>query len=313
VKVKGYKEEYKEINGITQYFLHYPIEKNEVAVFLHGGPGQSEVLFSHCLRPYWDFCSIVYYDQRGVGRTQQVSYSKPEDITIESLIADLKQTIQYIKEKYRTERIVLIGHSWGTILGTMYIQKYPEDVMCYIGYGQVIDSLRGEKIAYDKVKEAIENRGKKRDIVKLNALGNYPDCVVTDKSVELILKLRFLQSKYGYTSSYRKAFMTAIKSPLFSLKDISSLSVSKIFELNVNLLDVLLNFNIWDTAEYQVPVFYVLGRNDWQTPSVLAAEYFNKIIAPKKGCLWIENAGHLTDVDNPPQFCKAIKSILVQL
>jgi len=69
---------------------------------------------------------------------------------------------------------------------------------------------------------------------------------------------------------------------------------------------------IGDVTEYAVPVFYILGRDDWQTPSSLAAEYFEKTNAPSKGLFWIENARHMTDMDNPSDFFKAVREIISQ-
>ena len=75
----------------------------------------------------------------------------------------------------------------------------------------------------------------------------------------------------------------------------------------------MVDYSLWDKVEYSVPVFYLLGTDDWQTPSTLAAEYFEKITAPTKSLYWIDNAGHATDVDNPAEFYKAVKEILIQL
>jgi len=61
-----------------------------------------------------------------------------------------------------------------------------------------------------------------------------------------------------------------------------------------------------------VPVYYILGRHDEMTSSIIAAEYFETIKAPKKGLYWIEDAGHLPDTDNPSAFSNAIKDIIMQ-
>jgi pimeloyl-ACP methyl ester carboxylesterase len=57
-------------------------------------------------------------------------------------------------------------------------------------------------------------------------------------------------------------------------------------------------------------VFYLLGTDDWQTPSTLAAEYFERINAPQKKLYRIKNAGHATDLDNPTEFYDAVKEII---
>ena len=203
----------------------------------------------------------------------------------------------------------MVGHSWGTVLGTQYVLKYPHDAICYIGYGQAIDALRGEKIAYDKLKNAIENKGAAKDMVKLRALGDYPYGVSPENIVKSSIAFRKLQAKYGFADGQLKAIKAAIKSPVITLGDIFA-SDAAALKLNKNVVDTFLTYSVWNTTEYQLPIYYVLGTDDWQTPSVLAAEYFERIAAPRKGLYWVENAGHLTDIDNPEEFCQALREII---
>ena len=101
------------------------------------------------------------------------------------------------------------------------------------------------------------------------------------------------------------------KSPFFKLSDLfQTISGSK---TNSSLIKWLRDYSVWDVTEYAVPVYYILGRDDWQTPSTLAAEYFERINAPSKGLYWIENAGHMTDMDNPTDFFKAVREIIAQV
>ena len=309
-KHKNFTEEYVPINGIQQYFIHYPSPShNEVILHLHGGPGSSAANFTHALSQYWDFCNVVYYDQRGAGRTQKRNKSKPEELTIEILIADLKETIHYIKKKYETDRVILLGQSWGTVLGTQYIQKYPEDIICYIGTGHVIDERRSMQISYDKLKECIEIKGNKKDAKKLADLHDYPNISTEDKNwVSTEAKFFFLKTKYGLTLKSGKLLKIMLKSPVFKLSDIPLLIKGP--KTNLYLNKWLMKYSIWDTTDYALPVFYILGRDDWQTPSTLAAAHFEKINAPQKKLYWIGNAGHATDIDNPIDFYNAVKEIL---
>ena len=312
VNKKRYIEEYVQINGIFQYFLHYPSPQKEVIIHLHGGPGSSAANFTHALSPYWDFCNVVYYDQRGAGRTQKKNKSKPDDLTIDTLIADLKESISYIKRKYETDRVILMGQSWGTILGTQYALKYPEDIICYIGTGHSVDERRATRIIYDKLKNLIERKGNKRDAAKLAKIQNLPNMSVEEKNhVSTEAKFFFLRTKYGLTLKTGFLLKLLFKSPIFKLSDLLLMITAP--KTNIRLMKWMVDYSLWDKVEYSVPVFYLLGTDDWQTPSTLAAEYFEKITAPTKRLYWIENAGHATDVDNPAEFYKAIKEILIQL
>ena len=311
-KIKIFTEEYVQINGIYQYFLHYPSPQKEVIIHLHGGPGSSMANAAYIYSPILDYCNVVFYDQRGTGKTQEKNKPKPEDLTIENLVADLRQTIVYIKKKYATDKIILLGQSWGTVLGTQYILKYPKDVIGYIGTGHCIDTRRDMKIIYNRLEQLIENKGNKNDAKKLMAMQNLPYMKVDDKDyVATDMKFTHMKSKYGLNLKAGKLLKIMFKSPIFKLSDI--LLMIKGVKLNFNLTKWLTDYSIWEMSEYSTPVFYILGRDDWQTSSVLAAEYFEKINAPKKSLFWVEDAGHVADLDNPTDFFAAVKEIVIQL
>lgn len=70
-KEKVYAEEYVHAAGIEHYLLHYRSRPEDpVLLFIHGGPGQTESFFAYVVEEYAarDY-NIVYYDQRGAGKT----------------------------------------------------------------------------------------------------------------------------------------------------------------------------------------------------------------------------------------------------
>ncbi|MCL2438278.1 MAG: alpha/beta hydrolase [Coriobacteriia bacterium] len=307
---KNYTEEFVSINGISQYFLHLPRDSKNVLLMLHGGPGIPNSFAAYFHQPYLDFCNAVYYDQRGAGKTQQKNKTKPEDLSMDVLVEDLRQTVQYVKEKYETDRIFLAGHSAGSMLGTEYIIKYPNDVAGYIGYGQMVDSEAAEKSWFPHLKAAVLKSGKKSDIKKVNSVStDFPD-LPRDEYVKATVLLTGLEFKYSFkvnevTQIYRK-------SPIMTFKDaIQMVQMNTGGKISQKLLgDVIYGCDFRDVTEYQVPIYYILGRYDEWTPSTIVAEYFEAITAPKKGLYWIEDAGHMVDTDNPEAFFEAVKEIL---
>lgn len=208
---KTFSTEYVPINGIQQFFLHYEGTSNAVAIMLHGGPAVPNSYLAHYVQEFWEGCHAVYYDQRGSGKTAIKSPVPPDTLTMDVLLEDLKQTVAYVKKKYATDRVVLVGHSWGTMLGTQYIVKYPKDVMGYIGYGQVTDLHRQEHQWFRDLKRTIEGGGKRRDIKKIRKLSpDFPDVSPT-LYAQGILELMDLELKYGYMANkkylslYRKS------------------------------------------------------------------------------------------------------------
>jgi len=88
-------------------------------IVLHGGPDFDHSYLLPELDRLSDSYHLIYYDQRGRG--QSADGVKPEDVTLASDIADIEKVRQY----YHLDSVVLLGHSWGTVLALEYALRYP--------------------------------------------------------------------------------------------------------------------------------------------------------------------------------------------
>ena len=91
-------------------------------IVLHGGPDFDISYLLPELDRLSDTFHLIYYDQRGRGRS--ADYVKPEDVSLESEMADLDE----VREHFHLERVVLLGHSWGAVLALEYALRHPERV-----------------------------------------------------------------------------------------------------------------------------------------------------------------------------------------
>jgi pimeloyl-ACP methyl ester carboxylesterase len=172
-KPQSYFEEYIPINGIQQYFLHYPCSNGEVMLVIHGGPGQSEASFAYYAQPDPPVYSSVYYDQRGAGKTLRKNPTDGKDVTFQMLFEDLAKTVQYLKRKYQKDKIIIQGHSWGGVLGLLYAYQHPQDLLCYIGAAQLVNYLQGERINLEKLKLlAVEDKRGQQTLERLGCQGD---------------------------------------------------------------------------------------------------------------------------------------------
>ncbi len=91
-------------------------------VVVHGGPDFDHSYLLPELDRLRDLGRLVYYDQRGRGR----SYSGEDaaDITLASEIADLDAVRGWLG----SDRIAILGHSWGTLLSLEYALRHPDRV-----------------------------------------------------------------------------------------------------------------------------------------------------------------------------------------
>lgn len=306
-----YFEEYVEINGIVQYLYHCGTsEENPVMLFLHGGPGSVESVFAHAFQEKWEeIYTVIHWDQRGAGKTLSKNPSAEHYPTSDSIMEDTYEIVQYLKKRYKKEKIVIFGHSFGSLLGSLFTLKYPNEVEYYIGVGQVVNMLENERICYEKIKEVIIQSNNKGDLKKLEAIGDYPGESFDSNSIKSIKKLRSLQGKHKLAVSPTfDLILVAFKSPIFKLSDI--LALKNCMKSNKDLVDYLYRFNLYSyPSTYEVPMYYILGGNDWQTPCFLAEKYYEIVKAPHKKFFKIPNAGHITMIDQPELFFDVIKEI----
>src|SRR3546814_18307757 len=98
-------------------------------------------------RPWEDVFTVVQYDQRGAGR----SYPLNDPATLASTMTperyrdDAIELIELLKKRYDKRKVVLMGHSWGSIVGLSVAVKRPDLLYAYVCVGRGIDFRDGEK------------------------------------------------------------------------------------------------------------------------------------------------------------------------
>ncbi|MFQ7584948.1 MAG: alpha/beta fold hydrolase [[Clostridium] symbiosum] len=138
-----------EVNGIRQgMFLQSENTENPVLLYLHGGPGSPEIAFTQDYPTGLEqLFTVCWWEQRGSG----ISYSRKvtkETMTIGQMIEDATAVTNYLRRRFGKEKIYVLGHSWGSVLGVLTVQKSPELFHGYIGIGQVVCQSKSECLAY---------------------------------------------------------------------------------------------------------------------------------------------------------------------
>lgn len=308
MKHQIYREEFVELGGIEQYLLHYPQPSaGPVILFLNGGPGNAESNFGYYFNKYWPDCyQVVYWDQRGAGKTLSRHPDPADYPTVEGLLEDLDELIDYLKDHYQKEKIILLGHSWGTILGSQYALRKPENVLMYIGVGQVVDSHTNEQLGLAKAIEAAEKAGNHKDQETLMAIKDYPP-EMDQAGIKVLTNVRKYQMKYNLAAKLSFSLVkTYVCSPVFKLSDISAMNKAE--KANGNLMDYLFAYNLNnETLTYEMPMCLIQGERDFQIQTSLAVDYFERIEAPQKQIHIIPDAGHITMCDQPDLFGQALE------
>ncbi len=112
------------VNGYDLYYRELGMDKGLPPVILvHGGPGHSSLSFKNGFDFLGEETRVIFYDQRGSGNSQ--IKPNPEDYTIEQLVDEL-ETLR--RDVVKADKVILIGHSFGSALVQRYALKYPEHV-----------------------------------------------------------------------------------------------------------------------------------------------------------------------------------------
>jgi len=136
---KGVQEGgFVDIGGIKQWIqIRGEDRDNPVLLFVHGGPGGSSWPMSSGWRPWEKHFTIVQWDQRGTGRTYGAAGDTlAPTMTLERMTQDGVELAEHLRTHLHKDRIVLVGHSWGSFLGIHMVKQRPDLFSAYVGTGQ---------------------------------------------------------------------------------------------------------------------------------------------------------------------------------
>ncbi|WP_375770774.1 alpha/beta hydrolase [Archangium gephyra] len=280
---------------------------NPPLILLYGGPGLTETrLFRHFNAPLEKRFTVVYWDQRGSGKSYDPR-SPTSSMTVERFIADLDELVEMVCKRLGKDRVTLYGHSWGSVLGVLYAARFPQKVAAYVGSGQVGDWAAGEAASYAFAVAEAERAGNRRALKALRAIGPPPHSA--EKLWTQRTWLMRLEGQLGPRRLWDTAriFLSRPESSIFDLRNImrgfrSSLDVMWAEVSKLNLLTLV--------PALQVPVFFFLGRRDHWVPPEGSVAYFDALIAPSKRLVWFEQSGHEPFADEPDKFNTAMVELV---
>src|SRR2546430_3540745 len=119
--------------------------------------------------------TVVQWDQRGAGSTLGKSGpSMAATITIDRLTQDGIEVAEMLRRTLQKDKIILVGHSWGSILGVFMAKARPDLFSALVGTGQVADPQRNYRVAYDALLNKVTRVGEPRAIRELKEVGPPP-------------------------------------------------------------------------------------------------------------------------------------------
>lgn len=299
------------INGVKQWiYVRSKNISNPIILFLHGGPGVSHI---YCIKKYFEGLEsgfiVVNWDQRGSGKSYSEKTPK-ETYTINQYVEDVKVLAELLITRFKKEKVFLVGHSWGSIIGLMAVKRYPQLFQCYIGLGQVVDIFEGDKRGYNHVLKQSKLNNDRHSYGRLSKMG--PPPYYSFYKLSLYRKYLTKYGGFGYkkTMNLWKDFL---KEMLFSQEYNLLDAINWLKGINYSskrMKEEMLTINFKEQIKVvKIPVYFLAGRFDYITPSSLVEEYYALIESPFKKMIYFENAAHNLHFEDTDRFIRVCSEI----
>lgn len=295
------------IGGIDQWLsIRGRDRRNPILLVLHGGPASPSMPSDYTYQSPWeDYFTVVQWDQRGAGKTYDTNTEAQmaPGMTIEGMTDDAAQVVQYLRQRFGKQKIFVLGHSWGTVLGTRLTQQHPDWFYAYIGVGQVVNVRRNEEIGYDFALRNAKASGDAEAIRELQAIGPYPG--TTALTLQRLGVRSKWEMKYGGLTYGRQNYHYVSEaeqfSPDYSEKDLDAIDKGSMFTIT-HLMQPLLAVDFDNATHFDCPVILFVGQHDETTSHELAEQWFDKIQAPSKHLVLFADSAHMVMEEQPGRF-----------
>ena len=282
---------YVEIGGIEQYItIRGEDRNNPVLLFLHGGPGDATNPWGYAgFRSWLKTFTVVQWDQRGAARTLgKNGPSSASTITIQRMTRDGIELAELLRKSLQRDKILLVGHSWGSILGVSMAKSRPDLFWAFVGTGQVVDWQRNYAVAYEELLKKAKILGEQRAVRDLESVGPPPYSDGRGYATQRRWANLFEGADFFISSMFGLAF----GAPGYSLRDINDWTQGQLVSAQRLIPEMISLDSKMLGGEFELPVFVIQGAEDYTTPTSLARNFVNSIRAPRKGFVTIDGGGH---------------------
>jgi len=298
------------VGGIDQWVATRGLARARMAMlFLHGGPGEAQSPFLSVFTPWEERYVVAQWDQRGSGRTFDKGGLSTPNMTLDQHARDAIEVTEIVLRRLGISKLILVGHSWGSIVGLKAVRSRPELFHAFVGTGQVVsgrETVEGWRTsAIARAREANDARA----AAELSGLTT-PDLMDLAK---LGIVFRWQTPFVDADRSYLGVQRGALSGTSGATAGMTSADYyrAKLFCVG-QLMPFVLGYDArTDGLDLPVPFFVIQGRDDNRTVPDAARVFVDQARAPAKNYTAIEG-GHFACFTNPSGFLDALDSDLRQ-
>lgn len=297
---------YVRLGGVDQWVqIRGDDWNNPVLLFVHGGPGNATSPFGALFRPWERRFTVVIWDQRCAGKTYARSGTQScEGMSLATVARDGIELSDFLRRRLHKSKIVLLGHSWGTMVGLRMAHDRPDLFSAYVGTGQVVSIPEKEPVIYDRAMASARAAHDDAGVRTLLAIGRPPYRSSKDLMVERNLSMS--HDSAAERGLYTHLAAVGLVAPGWSLWDIYQYLQAAPHAEDATFADTA-NYDARDLGGvFAIPIFVLNGADDNVTPAVLAQRYVAGLKAPKTEFVALPGAGHSAVLTEPEVFLREL-------
>jgi proline iminopeptidase len=285
-----------------------------ILVFFHGGPGSPQTGAQRKFLPFLEeHFLVINWDQRGSGKSYSSNIST-NSMNLNQLLSDAFELIRYLVESYNKDKVYLMGHSVGAVLGLLFAKMHPQLIHAYIGVNQPIIREEEECRSYQYALEIATQKGNKKALNQLTKIGPPSNGEYSSFEKGLVTQRTWLTKFSGVTYKKNASFINLqyILSSHLTLGE--KLNFMKGFGFSAtHLWRELTSINFFDrVTSIEVPVYLIAGEHDRIVFADQVEKYYNLLEAPKKQFYLFRESGHFTFFEESKRFEQLILHDVLQ-
>jgi pimeloyl-ACP methyl ester carboxylesterase len=290
---------------------------NPVLLFLSGGPGGSELgRVRRFNQPLEERFVVVVWEQRGCGKSYS-AINHTSALTVDQYVSDVVELSEMLRDRFHQDKIYLLGHSWGSIIGVRAAQQRPDLFYAYMGSGQMVTVRETDQTIYRMLLDHAQKTGDTQFASQLTALGEPPytgpNPIMQYRQV-LGREYETFEEPYIKSEQYKRegglggqAFI-----PEYGWLDRLNFMRGAMDTFNI-VYPQLQDFDFRkDALRFDVPVYFFLGRHDVNATYWLAEDYFTNLQAPQKRLVFFEDSGHGNLWQEPEKYHALMQQVVAE-
>ncbi|MBY8871146.1 alpha/beta hydrolase [Micromonospora sp. PLK6-60] len=281
-----------------------------VLLFVPGAPGSSEIgsVRRHLAGLERRFV-VATLDRRGASKSW-AAFPPSSTFTLDSEVDDALAVTDYLRTRFRQDRIYLMGHSGGSLVGVTAVQRRPELFRAYVGVGQAVDLREADRSQYADTVAWARRTGRDELARELTARGappyrdmySYEPLLANETGAFDFDRTDHSEGRGGQGENLNVPEYALLEKVHVLSGTFDGIDVLYPTEQGVDLRR--------QVPSLDVPVWLVDGEREVPGRLALLQQWYADLQAPRKERVVLAGAGHRSLYQRPDEFVAVLDRVL---